>query len=172
MRGRRLEVTWHPQDQPDTLWAAYRAEHDIELRTRLHGLWLLRSGRSLADTAASVGVHYRSVQRWVDWYRAGGLPAVLSHKMGGTGRQPYLSEQAQRQVGDEVASGRFRTAAEIGEWIAEQHGVNYRIGGLYSLLARLECRPKVPRPVHAKADQQEQDSWKKGGSVRLSAAHG
>ena len=172
MRGRRLEVTWRPQDQPDVLKAAYKAEQDIEMRTRLHGLWLLRTGRTVADTAATVGVHYRSVQRWVDWYRAGGVAAVLSHKMGGTGRQPYLSEQAQQQVADEVATGRFRTAAEIGEWIAEQHGVNYRIGGLYSLLARLECRPKVPRPVHAKADHQQQDSWKKGGSVRLSATHG
>ncbi len=61
----------------------------------------------------------------------------------------------------------LRIAAEIGEWIAEQHGVNYRIRGLYSLLRRLRCGPKILRPVHAKADQHEPDRWKSEASVRL-----
>ena len=169
MRGRPFQVTWHPEDQPHVLKAAYKGQRDIELRTRLHGLWLLRSGRTLADTAATVGVHYRTVQRWVDWYRQGGTELVLNHKMGGYGQQPYLNEHEQQQVAEQVATGRFRTAGEIGEWIAEQYGVRYRPAGVYSLLGRLGCSPKVPRPVHVKADQEEQTSWKKGGSKQLSA---
>ncbi len=84
--------------------------------------------------------------------------------MGGKGQEPFLSDEAQEQVAREVGTGRFRTAGEIRDWIAEQYGVSYKIGGIYSLMRRLRCAPKVPRPVHAKANQEQQASWKKGGS--------
>ncbi len=164
MRGRPFEVAGRDEDTTEELKAAYRRERDIELRTRLHGLWLLRSGRRLSSVAATVGVHYRTVQTWVAWYREGGVPEVVSHRMGGKGQEPFLSDEAQVEVVEEVATGRFRTAGEIRDWIAEQYGVTYKIGGIYSLMHRLRCAPKVPRPIHAKADAEQQASWKKGGS--------
>jgi len=168
MRGRPFEVTWGEEDTTKVLKAAYRRERDIELRTRLHGLWLLRSGRRLSSVAAAVGVHYRTVQTWVGWYRKGGVGAVVSHRMGGKGQESFLTDQAQEHVAEEVATGRFRTAGEIRDWIAEQYGVVYKMGGIYSLMHRLRCSPKVPRPMHAKADQEQQASWKKGGSTKPS----
>jgi len=84
--------------------------------------------------------------------------------MGGKGQEPYLTDETQVQVAKEVATGRFRTAGEIRDWIVEQFGVTYKIGGIYSLMYRLGCAPKVPRPIHDKADQDKQASWKKGGS--------
>jgi len=84
--------------------------------------------------------------------------------MGGKGQVPYLTDEAEEQVAREVATGRFRTAGEIRDWIAEQYGVAYKIGGIYSLMHRLQCAPKVPRPIHAKANPEQQASWKKGGS--------
>ena len=164
MRGRRFEVTWREEDTTEALKAAYQGERDPQLRTRRHGLWLLRTGWRLPSVSAAVGVHYRTVQTWVGWYRQGGVPEVVSHRMGGKGQEPFLSDEAQVEVAEEVARGRFRTAGEIGDWIAEQYGVTYKIGGVYSLMRRLRCAPKVPRPVHAKADQEQQASWKKGGS--------
>ena len=142
MRGRRFEVAWREEDGTEELKAAYQGERAPELRTRLHGLWLLRSGWRLASVAAAVGVHYRTVQRWVGWYREGGVPKVLSHKMGGKGQEPFLTDGAQEQVANEVGTGRFRTAGEIRDWIAEQYGVTYTIGGVYSLMRRLRCAPK------------------------------
>ncbi len=88
------------------------------------------------------------------------------HKMGGKGPQPFLSSEAQEQVGNTVATGQFRTAWEIRDWIAQQYGANYTVGGVYSLLKRLKCGPKIPRPVHAKTDRELQTAWKKGGSNR------
>ena len=166
MRGRLFEVSWAQEDTTEALNAAYQGERDRELRTRLHGLWLLRSGWRLPSVAAAVGVHYRTVQTWVGWYRKGGMAEVVSHKMGGKGQEPYLTDQAEEQVAREVATGRFRTAGEIRDWIAEEYGVTYKMGGIYSLMHRLRCRPKVARPVHVKADQERQASWKKGGSAK------
>ena len=82
--------------------------------------------------------------------------------MGGRGPQPGLRPEAEIQGSDAVATGRFRTAGEIRDWIAQQYGASYTLGGVYRLLKRLKCAPKVPRPVPAKADRQWQAAWKKG----------
>ena len=70
MRGRPFEVAWREPDTAEALKGAYQREHDPEVRTRLHGLWLLRCGWRLGRVAEVMGTHYRSVQRWVAWYRA------------------------------------------------------------------------------------------------------
>jgi transposase len=74
-----------------------------------------------------------------------------------------LSPEAEIQVSDTVGTGRFRTASEIRDWIGQQYGASYTVGGVYSLLKRLKCGPKVPRTLHAKADPELQAVWKKGG---------
>src|SRR5262245_933609 len=164
IRGRPFSVEWRDEDTEEALKAAYQAERDPSLRTRLHGLWLLRGGWTLSATAGALGVHYRSVVRWAAWYRRGGLAGVRAHRMGGTGQAAFLSEEAEAEVAAEVATGRFRTGAEIGAWIRERYGVSYTLGGVYSLLERLRCAPKAPRPLHEKADIERQDAWKRGDS--------
>ncbi len=162
-RGRPFVVAWQGEDTEEALRSAYRAEQRAEVRQRLQALWLLRSGkRRVGEVAAVVGVDYRTVQRWVEWYRRGGLEAVRAHRMGGYGQTPRLTPEQQEQVASEVATGRFRTAAGIRQWIAETFGVTYTEGGMYSLLARLRCGPKVPRPLHTNAKLEEQEAWKKG----------
>ena len=164
IRGRPFAVKWRGEDTEEALKAAYQAERDPAIRTRLHALWLLRCGWRLGAVAKALGTHYRSVQRWAAWYRQGGLAGVRARRMGGTGQVAFLSPEAEAEVAAEVATGRFRTGAEVGEWIRERYGASYTLGGVYSLLKRLRCAPKVPRPLHAKADIERQDAWKKGGS--------
>ena len=165
MLGRPFRVNWRAEDSPGALKEVYLAERDVRLRPRLHGLWLLRAGRRLGDVASILGVHYRTVETWVGWYRRGGVDEVLSHRKGGRGRSSYLSEDQQAELVEEVSTGRFRTAGEIRDWIASEYGARYSSGGVYNLLARLGCTPKVPRGRHEKADADEQDAWKKGASV-------
>lgn len=132
----------------------------------MQGLWLLRRGRTLGEVAAVVGVHYRTVQRWVAWYRTGGVALIRAHQLGGTGQVPFLTPEHEEAVAAEVQTGRFRTGEEIRAWIAEQFGARYTLGGIYSLLKRLRCQRKVPRPVHTKTDRAAQEAWKKGASSR------
>jgi transposase len=162
-RGRPFVVLWADEDTEAALWTAYRAERRADVRPRLQALWLLRSGeRQLGEVAAVLGVQYRTIQRWVSWYRSGGLDAVRAHRMGGYGQESRLTPAQQEAVAQEVATGRFRNAAAIGAWIAATYGVTYTEGGLYSLLERLRCKPKIPRPLHEKANLDDQEAWKKG----------
>ena len=98
MMGRPLRIDWSREDTPEALKAAYRSERDTGLCTRLHGLWLVRSGWQLGKAAGAVGVHYRTVQTWVGWYREGGVEGVLSHKMGGRGKPRFLSTDEEREL--------------------------------------------------------------------------
>jgi len=166
MAGRRLRVVWDEGDTAERLRQAYRREIDGVVRMRLHGLWLLRTRQPVGEVAVTVGVHYRTVQRWVRWYEAGGLATVRVHQQGGAGPRPRLTVAQQEQVATEVATGRFRSSAEIGAWIQIAFGVAYRPSGVASLLGRLRCAPKVPRPLHAKADLEAQERFKKGGLRR------
>jgi transposase len=161
MRGRPFTLTWSADDSEEALKAAYLAERNGVIRTRLRALWRLRAGRSLTVVTAAVGVHYRTVQRWVEWYRGGGVALVRSRRMGGVGRTPFLTRDTQEQVAQDVASGRFRTAAENRGWIATTYHAEYTVGGIYTLLGRLGCGLRVPRPVHPRTDLTQQEAWKK-----------
>jgi transposase len=167
-RGRPLAVEWAAGDDAASLHARYRRERRADVRPRLHGLWLVRGGRSAREAAAALGVHERTVTRWLAWYRAGGVAAVVGRHAGGQGAPSFLTAEQREVLAAEVATGRFRTAAEIRAWVAERWGVRYAEGGMYALLKRLRCAPKVPRPVHAEADHRAQARRKGGASRRPS----
>jgi transposase len=163
-RGRKLTVEWSVADDAASLYAQYRRERRADVRPRLHGLWLVRTGRTTREVADVLGVDERTVQRWLAWYRAGGRAPLEGRHAGSQGAPSFLTVEQRAELAEEVATGRFRTAAEIRAWIQERWGVSYTEGGMYALLTRLRCAPKVPRPVHEKADPRAQARWKKGGS--------
>lgn len=112
--GRPLVVAWDEADTEDAFRAAYRAERNVDVRQRFHALWLLRSGELWTDEVAGlVGTTYRTVQRWVAWYRKGGLAEVRTRRMGRSGQTPRLTEEQQEQIAQGVATGRFRNAVAI-----------------------------------------------------------
>ena len=159
-----MVIAWAVEHDAGSLQARYRRERRPDVRPRLHGLWLLRTGRSAREVAPVLGVHERTVQQWVRWYRDGGLAAVTGRHAGGQGAPSFLTAEQREALVAEVAAGRFRTAAEIRRWVTETWGVAYTEGGMYALLARLKCAPKVPRPVHDRADAVAQARRKKGAA--------
>ena len=164
MAGKPFVMVWTDRESEEALKARYLAEVQPRRRQWLQGLWLLRRGWRVDEVADAVGAGRRSVERWIDWYRTSGLVGVLGHRQGGVGQPPKLTAAQQEQVAATVATGQFRTAAEIGTWIEATFAVTYRPSGVSSLLGRLRCHPKVPRPLHEKADPAAQEAWKKGGS--------
>jgi len=163
MRGRRLVIAWREDEA--ALRQRYRDEPDPELRTRYHALWLVHAGQPTTAAATLVGVHVRSVRRWLGWYRQGGLAAVARHRRGGRqGRAARLTADQQAEVTAETARGTIATVGQARAWVERRFGVAYTYWGMRSLLHRLKIGRKVPRPLAAKASLAAQEAWKKGGS--------
>jgi transposase len=158
-----VAVEW--QESAEELERQYRAERDVERRKRLGALWRVRVGDRVAHAGRIVGVGGRTVARWLEWYRAGGLREVLRRVPGhGAVGQPHrLSGAQQEQLLAQVGRGEFRTYEAARAWVEAEYGVVYRPGGFYTALHRLGVRPKVPRPVAEKADPAARARWRAGG---------
>ncbi len=165
MVGRPFLVEW--QDEEGGLYHRYRKEKDRHLGQRWQALWLLRQGRHLEEVATLVGVHYRTVQEWVKWYREGGLEEVARHQVGGPRRKRQLlltrvQEEALLKRAREVG---FATVSSAVVWAWEELGVSLTMRQMRRVFQELGLRRKVPRPVSTKASGQAQEAWKKGGSL-------
>jgi transposase len=160
--GRPLVIAW--QEDTETLFRYYSTEKLPDIKVRLQALWLLHKGHNLGETADIVGVHYVSLQQWVAWYRAGGIAEVRSHRKAGKGALCWLSPGQQEQFRTEIAEGRFHTAYDAWRWVEESFGIKYQVSSIYSLLARMGAKKRVPRPLAVKASLQTQEEWKKGDS--------
>ncbi len=161
-RGRPLVVEW--RDGAEALRERWRREAKPDLRPRWHALWLLRAGRTAREAAAVLGVHERSVQQWLAWYRQGGAEAVAARRKAGKGTRSRLTAEQQAALVAEAATGRFRTAAEAVTWAAATFGAAYTVSGMHQLLRRLRCRPEVPRPLAERASVADQEAWKRGAA--------
>jgi transposase len=158
-------VTAAWRETAEELRKRYVAERDMGRRKRLQVLWLIRCGDAPAEAGRLAGVGTRTVERWLGWYRRGGLNEVLRRVPGhGTvGPACRLSAVQQRALVAACADGRFRTYDEAGAWIEAEYGVTYRYSGVWTILARLGVHPKVPRPVAEQADLAAREAWKQGG---------
>jgi transposase len=159
----RVQVEW--QEDADKLKKLYQAEKDYQNRTRLQALWYLRQGRTVGAVAALIGVHSRTIQDWVAWYRKGGVAEVLRHRHGGhAGGGRRLTPQQEDELKALSEKGEIRTVWDGVRWAKEQQ-VRYTYWGMRHVFERLRLKKKVPRPRNPKASAQEQEAWKKGGSV-------
>src|SRR5689334_1719923 len=110
-RGRKLTVEWAAGDDAAGLYARYRRERRADVRPRLHGLWLVRTGKTTREVAEVLGVDERTVQRWLAWYRAGGLaPLEGRHAQGARGT---IVPDA-RAAGGARRRGRDRALPDVG----------------------------------------------------------
>lgn len=162
MRGRRLLVDW--QEDAKTLQRLYQRERDGRLRTRLHALWLLRSGGTLTQVAKTLGASARALQNWVGWYRAGGLAEVRRRRYGGPRTQGSQRLTLAQQEGLRAFTRRgtcFRVA-DAQNFVRGEYGVVYSYWGMWELLHRLRLRPKRPRSMSAKANPAAQAAWREG----------
>ena len=159
--GRRLEVEW--QESAEELKQKYRAEKHPQRRERLFTLWHLCSGKPIREMSAMTGTNERVIQRWVAWYRRGGLVEVLRRVTGhGTvGTAAYLNSLQQKALAARVKLGDFRTVWDVIAWVEGRWGIRYSYEGMRSVMKRNQCVLKVPRPQSAQANPQQQDKWQK-----------
>lgn len=160
--ARTLHIEW--QEDAEKLKELYKKETDYQKRTRLQALWLVRTGKPMSDVAPIVGVHYRTVQEWIAWYRAGGVTEVLKHRRGGHGgAKSWLTKEQEEELVTKSKTGELHSIWDGVDWAEKEHQISYTYWGMRSVFQRLNLTKKVPRPKSPKASAENQEAWKKGG---------
>lgn len=91
-------------------------------RDRLEMVRLSDAGWSVPRIARHLGQHEHTVRPWIKAFLAGGFDALRNKPRGG--KQSALTPAMLETVRAEVAQGtRTWTAAQLADWIADQHGV-------------------------------------------------
>jgi transposase len=136
MPGRRLNIEW--RDTADELYARYEAERNPHRRVRLQAFWLLQRGYPIGEVGKEVEVDYRTIQRWISWYRVGGIDSVIKRTPGhgAPGRPSRLLPEQVKSLVEKAARGEFVTVWEAVDWVEQQFGVTYTYTGMHALLSR------------------------------------
>ncbi len=162
--SRPLKVKW--QHSPGELEKAYRREKDGEAKIRVYALWKISEGNSAKGVAKSIGYSYDAVLGWLRRYRAEGLPGLKDKE--GRGRKCQISEEEINELRELARKGDLATLQKSRILIESKYDVNYSVSGLWRLFKRIDLSWKVPRPKHIKGDPDEQEAFKKGGSLTVS----
>ena len=93
--------------------------------------------------------------------QAGGIEELLTSRVEERGRAELVSEEAFSDLEEAMKRGEIATVAQAHEFL-RWRGVHYShpesVGGL---LRRRKVKLKMGRPRHEKADQKEQEAFKK-----------
>jgi transposase len=136
MRGRPLVIEW--RESAEELQNRFQSERNGHRRARLNAMLMLRQERPISEVCQAVGVDYRTIQRWLSWYRQAGLEAVLSRTPGhaAPGRPSHLTRPQIEQLLSKADTGDFRTIWDAVRWTHEKFGVDYTYTGMHALLNR------------------------------------
>lgn len=162
-KGRPITIEWHETE--NDLYELFAAEADVKKRQKLQLLWLVRAGNSIRKSCRTVAINERTGQRYLQWYREGGIESVLARQHGGKrgGQSGFLTQKQQEELKAEADAGKLKTVWEGIEWAKKEHEIDYSYEGMRGVFNRLRLRKKVPRKQHIKSDAQAQTAWKKGG---------
>jgi transposase len=154
----------------DELEQRYRQASDPVARSHWQILWLLGQGRLTAEIAAVTGYSREWIRTIVGRYNAEGPNGVGDRRHHNPGQAPLLSPALRAEL--EVAleqrapDGGLWTGPKVARWMSDKLGREVHAPRGWELLQQLNYRSYVPRPRHAKADAEEQETFKKSRSSR------
>jgi len=121
--------------------------------------------RSVISLAAELGVTRGSVNRWLQWYEAGGTAGLATGKP--SGRPPRLVKAQLEELTSLIEDGPIAAGYTTGVWtgpiigdlICKRFGVSYHNHHVPRLLHQLGFSVQRPRKRLASADLKAQAIW-------------
>lgn len=146
--------------------AAARNERDARVRTRIHAMRMMLSGKTVPVAAEALGLGEWQLRKWVHRFNGEGLPGLRDRHH--PGQPTKLSLDKVEEFKQRIRKGAIDTdrvcafrGKDIQRILSEEFDAKYTVWGVYVLLHRLKFSPLVPRPRHPKADAVAQDEFKK-----------
>jgi transposase len=151
-----------PEAEAHALEEVFRTTGDRKLRDRVQIVLMAHRGRARQDIALDLGLHRRSVTRWLNAYCDGGLAALRPRKAKGPAPAipDALADEVRRWVIDgPAAQGLDRagwTHAELADHLYKTHGIRTSRSAVQRFCARIDVRPYRPTYRHLRGDPDRQ----------------
>jgi|SRR5215210_2479471 len=147
----------------------YRKAHDPVERSHYQILWLISQGKTTTQVMEVTGYSRGWIQQLTRRYNADGPQALgdRRHHNPGARDRALLSADQQEELARALMKlppdGGMWNSRKVGEWIERRIGrvVSQKKQRGWEYLKKLRQSPKVPRPHHHKADEREQEAFKK-----------
>jgi transposase len=148
----------------------YREARDPVARSHYQIVWLIAQGRTTAEVMEVTRYSRGWIQQLARRYNAGGPGALgdARHNNPGARDRALLTaeqrEELARTLRTPPPDGGMWNSRKVGEWIEARTGksVSSKKQRGWEYLKELGHSPKVPRPRHERADEHEQEAFKKG----------
>ena len=155
-----IDATWAEQAE-----AALKGLPDSKVCLRLKAI--ISSAHDPISLVSSVfGTDRTTLWRWIKRFAAKGIAGLAAGAKGH--KPPKLGSEPRQQVASWLEEGRnsqgepiFGTLQKLMRAIETEFGISLGPTATWDLVHQLGFRQKVPRPRHAKADKQAQESFKK-----------
>lgn len=133
-KRRKVKIT----EGPDALlWHEHKLSGKPQ-QTKVRALQLLNQNPllTLAEVAQQLGYSERTVKRWWQQYRNGGISEIIENKRA-RGRCSRLSKEQLSEVAARVQNGILRSLAQVQQWILQEYQISYSIKGVAQVLRRM-----------------------------------
>jgi transposase len=149
------------QESATRLLEMERRQKKALLRDRVRLVRLLKTGEcsSQREAGAHIGLSLRGSQRVWALYRKEGLEGLLRYPFKGKRRR--LSEQQVLELERGLSKDQIQTLREARDFIEEQLGVAYTLGGVHYVFQCLKIKKKTGRPASVRKDEKGARTFKK-----------
>jgi transposase len=151
-----------PATEAERLDALFRSTDDLTFRVRLQIVLMAHRGRARQDIAADLGVHRKTVTRWINAYCADGLDGLRPKKAKGTpGHIPKaLADEVKKWVIEGPAKqGLDRanwTHEELADHLLKTKGIRTSRSAVQRFCSRIGIRLYRPTYRHDRGNPQKQ----------------
>lgn len=145
----------------------YRAAYEPHERSWWQILWLLGRGQTATAIADITGYNRAWIGQIAKRYNEHGPDAMVNRQHTTSWRAPRMLSAAQQEelrvalAGPAPDGAKRWRARDVANWMAERLGRPVATQRGWDYLQRLKHSQQAPRPRHALADPEQQDSFKK-----------
>jgi transposase len=151
-----------PPSDVERLDALFRSTTDRKLRDRLQIVRMAQRGRPRQDIATDLGVHRRTVTRWLNAYCIGGLPALQPKKA--KGKPAKLAASLADEVRRWVIEGPAKQGLDRANWTHEEladhlgktHGIRTSRSAVQRFCAKIDIRLYRPTYRYERGNPEQQ----------------
>src|SRR5882724_6377332 len=151
-----------PATEAERLDVLFRSTDDLTFRVRLQIVLMAHRGRARQDIATDLGVHRKTVTRWINAYCADGLDALRPKKAKGTpGNIPKgLADEVKAWVIEGPAKQGLNRAnwthEELADHLKKAKGIRTSRSAVQRFCSRIGIRLYRPTYRHDRGNPQKQ----------------